>query len=121
MKANWETVSIRNNPDVLRSGELLWGHSIKRGNHTQYLYWKKDSKFRNFWLLFYKVYTTTGNVMRSSGRKKKTVPDSGNDSASISRSAFRQKVEQKRQQRQQRKGTNTTEKRVGKDVGRLLF
>jgi hypothetical protein len=112
MRANWETVSIRKNPEVLQSGELLWGHSIKRGNYTQYLYWKKDSKFRSFWLLFYKVYTRTGNVMRSSLRKKKNVPDSGNDAASIFRSA----VQQNLKQNQQRNGTNTAGKRVGKDI-----
>jgi len=116
MRANWETVSIRKNPDVFRSGELLWGHSIKRGNYTQYLYWKKDSKFQSFWWLFYKVYTRTGTGFRSSRRKKKTVPDSGNDAASIFRSAVQQKLEQN----QQRKGTNTTGKRVGKDVGGLI-
>jgi len=62
MRANWQNVSIRKNQYVLRSGELLWGHSIKRGNYSQYLYWKRDAKFRNFWKLFYKVYTATGNV-----------------------------------------------------------
>ena len=62
MKADWNSVNIRRNPDLLRTGELLWGHSIKRGNHTQYLYWKKDSKFLGFWILFIKAYTSTGSL-----------------------------------------------------------
>ncbi len=70
MKANWETVSLTKNPDLLRNGTLLWGHSIKRGNHTQYLYWKKDKKFASFWKLFYKTYTTTGNMAATTSYKR---------------------------------------------------
>jgi len=62
MKASWQKLSVRKNPDVLRSGELLWGHSIRRGNHTQYLYWKKDKKFLGFWNFFARLYITTGNM-----------------------------------------------------------
>ncbi len=82
MKADWETVSLRKNPDLLRNGELLWAHSIKRGNHTQYLYWKKDTKFRNFWRMFLKIYTTTGAFGK--GRKKKDAKVQG-DGKSLSK------------------------------------
>ena len=74
MRANWETVSIRKNPDVLRTGELLWGHSIKRGDHKQYLYWKKDKKFARFWKLFYRIYTTTGSLITRTGGRRLKMP-----------------------------------------------
>ena len=78
MKANWETVSLKKSPDLLRNGELLWGHSIKRGNHTQYLYWKKDKKFSSFWKRFYKTYTTTGNLAGTT-RDKRNQKTQGKD------------------------------------------
>jgi hypothetical protein len=70
MRANWETLSLRKNPEALRNGELLWGHSIKRGNHTQYLYWKKDNKFQLFWRFFIRVITTTGTPRGSWASKE---------------------------------------------------
>eukprot|EP00534_Pseudo-nitzschia_fraudulenta_P009085 CAMPEP_0201151202 /NCGR_PEP_ID=MMETSP0851-20130426/12174_1 /ASSEMBLY_ACC=CAM_ASM_000631 /TAXON_ID=183588 /ORGANISM="Pseudo-nitzschia fraudulenta, Strain WWA7" /LENGTH=244 /DNA_ID=CAMNT_0047428007 /DNA_START=93 /DNA_END=827 /DNA_ORIENTATION=+ len=74
MRADWISVSIRTQPDVLRNGELLWGHSISRGEHKQYLYWKKDSRFEKFWKLFLRVYTTTGNIFAGIDSKlKKTI------------------------------------------------
>jgi len=93
MRANWETISLRKNPDLIRNGEFLWGHSIKRGNHTQYLYWKKDSKFLNFWRFFMKIYTTTGKVTR--GRKKKDAQQGNENPLSKLQSERRKRKEEK--------------------------
>ncbi len=93
MRANWETVSLRKNPDLIRNGEILWGHSIKRGNHTQYLYWKKDSKFLYFWRFFMRIYTTTGNVTR--GRRKKDVQKENGNPLSKVQSELRKRTEKK--------------------------
>ena len=56
-KADWFKYSVKKNPEELTDGHILWGHSIRRGNHTQYLYWKTDKKFKFFWEKFYKLFT----------------------------------------------------------------
>eukprot|EP00536_Pseudo-nitzschia_multiseries_P017232 jgi/Psemu1/292922/fgenesh1_pg.1444_\ len=58
MKADWTAVSFRKNPELLRNREILWGHSIARGNYTMYRYWKKDSKFTIFWKFFFKNHVS---------------------------------------------------------------
>jgi len=55
MRADWTNVSLRRHPEVLKSGELLWGHSIARGNYKMYLYWKQDIKFGTFWNFFFRT------------------------------------------------------------------
>ena len=74
MKSDWYPYNMKQTPELLTgyygngtklssgvSGSaqnqlLLWAHSIKRGNYTMYLYWKKDTKFRTYWQRYYKLY-----------------------------------------------------------------
>mmetsp|Transcript_6206 Transcript_6206/g.9698 ORF Transcript_6206/g.9698 Transcript_6206/m.9698 type:complete len:171 (-) Transcript_6206:162-674(-) len=52
--ADWHSVNLMKNPELYST--LLWGHSIKRGNHTRFLVWKKDKTFKRFWEKFVRFY-----------------------------------------------------------------
>ena len=104
MKANWEMVSLRKNPDLLRTGELLWGHSIKRGNHTRYLYWKTDKKFASFWKLFIKAYTTTGKLASSTNTKSKAKMEGKDEKKPLSKIQFALLQKQAQEKNVQEKG-----------------
>jgi hypothetical protein len=52
--ASWDSVQFAKNPELYSS--FLWGHSIKRGKHTRFLVWKRDSSFSMFWERFMKAH-----------------------------------------------------------------
>jgi hypothetical protein len=54
LTAGWNKVSLGKNPELFSF--FLWGHSIKRGKHKQFLAWKNDSTFRLYWEKFMKVH-----------------------------------------------------------------
>ena len=54
LTAGWNKVSLGKNPELFSF--FLWGHSIKRGKHKQFLVWKQESSFRMFWEKFMKVH-----------------------------------------------------------------
>ena len=48
--AAWSKLNLHTNPEAY--SYLLWGHSIKRGDHKRFLVWKKDRTFKMFWEKF---------------------------------------------------------------------
>ncbi|OEU19567.1 hypothetical protein FRACYDRAFT_235625 [Fragilariopsis cylindrus CCMP1102] len=46
------------------SNSILWGHSIKRGEHKMYLYWKINSKYLGFWNRYSKIYSNRNEIIK---------------------------------------------------------
>ncbi|KAG7373718.1 galactosyltransferase [Nitzschia inconspicua] len=51
MTANWDNVNLRDNGTL---DDMLWGHSIQRGEYKRFLIFKKDGTFRSVWERFVK-------------------------------------------------------------------
>jgi hypothetical protein len=109
MKSDWFSVNIKKNPEILldyndnmdvndndngsgttsvgtvsSSNSILWGHSIKRGEHKMYLYWKINSKYLSFWNRYYKIYFNRNEIIKKVINRTNTTTTTINDSASSS-------------------------------------
>ena len=74
LTADWEQINVRMDPEIF--SKLLWGHSIRRGDHQRYLVFKKDRTFRIFWERYMRAYNN-GWKRIGGGGASNFVPNKG--------------------------------------------
>ncbi|KAL3924805.1 MAG: hypothetical protein SGILL_000815 [Bacillariaceae sp.] len=79
LTADWTQINLRTNTTIF--SKLLWGHSIRRGDHRRYLVFKKDRTFRTFWERFVRAFYSGWKQIGGGGRGSRYVGGRGGGTA----------------------------------------